>query len=143
MKNGLAFDIILDNPKGKTPAKLTPYNTPTKTLTNEDIKNKLVKAEERRQVYFWFYFVIKFLSLFILPSKSLELAKLSNITEKAQKLEEAAKIREELNLNFSKQAEQKLIQKMESNKENRAAQLNNLLEKLKRTVLLLFVIIFK
>jgi hypothetical protein len=50
MKNGLAFDIILDNPKGKTPAKLTPYNTPTKTLTNEDIKNKLVKAEERRQV---------------------------------------------------------------------------------------------
>jgi hypothetical protein len=64
----------------------------------------------------------------------LELAKLSNITEKAQKLEEAAKIREELNLNFSKQAEQKLIQKMESNKENRAAQLNNLLEKLKRTV---------
>ena len=48
--NGLAFDIILDNPKGKTPAKLTPYNTPTKTLTNEDIKNKLVKAEERRQV---------------------------------------------------------------------------------------------
>lgn len=64
----------------------------------------------------------------------MELAKLSNITEKAQKLEEAAKIREELNLNFSKQAEQKLIQKMESNKENRAAQLNNLLEKLKRTV---------
>ena len=87
-----------------------------------------------------FYFVIKFLSLFILPSKSLELAKLSNITEKAQKLEEAAKIREELNLNFSKQAEQKLIQKMESNKENRAAQLNNLLEKLKRTVLLLLLL---
>ena len=50
MKNGLAFEIILDNPKGKTPAKLTPCNTPTKTLTNEDIKNKLVKAEERRQV---------------------------------------------------------------------------------------------
>ena len=70
----------------------------------------------------------------------MELAKLSNITEKAQKLEEAAKIREELNLNFSKQAEQKLIQKMESNKENRAAQLNNLLEKLKRTVLLLLLL---
>ncbi len=135
MKNGLAFDIILDNPKGKTPAKLTPYNTPTKTLTNEDIKNKLVKAEERRQVKQILFFVSKFLSLFIFfLLKSLELAKLSNITEKAQKLEEAAKIREELNLNFSKQAEQKLIQKMESNKENRAAQLNNLLEKLKRTV---------
>ena len=60
---------------------------------------------------------------------------MSNITEKAQKLEEAAKIREELNLNFKKQTEQKLLQKIESNKENRAAQLNNLLEKLKRTVI--------
>jgi hypothetical protein len=59
---------------------------------------------------------------------------LSHITEKTQKLEEAAKIREELNMNFSKQTEQKLIQKMESNKENRAAQLNNLLEKLRKTV---------
>jgi len=111
--NGLAFDIILDNPKSKTPAKLTPCNTPSKTLTNEDIKNKLTKAEERRQ--------------------SFEIAKLSNITEKAQKLEEAAKIREELNLQFVKQTEQKLIQKMESNKENRAAQLTNLLEKLRKT----------
>ena len=64
----------------------------------------------------------------------MEIAKLSHITEKAQKLEEAAKIREELNMNFSKQTEQKLIQKMESNKENRAAQLNNLLEKLRKTV---------
>ena len=59
---------------------------------------------------------------------------MSNITEKAQKLEEAAKIREELNLQFVKQTEQKLIQKMESNKENRATQLNNLLEKLRKTV---------
>ncbi len=59
---------------------------------------------------------------------------MSHITEKTQKLEEAAKIREELNMNFSKQTEQKLIQKMESNKENRAAQLNNLLEKLRKTV---------
>ena len=73
----------------------------------------------------------------------MEIAKLSHITEKAQKLEEAAKIREELNMNFSKQTEQKLIQKMESNKENRAAQLNNLLEKLKRTVLLLLLFLNK
>ena len=51
MKNSLAFEIILDNPKIKTPAKLTPCNTPTKPLTSEDIKNKLNKAEERRQVF--------------------------------------------------------------------------------------------
>jgi hypothetical protein len=48
-KSGLAFDLILDNPKCPTPAKLAP-STPTRILTNEDIKNKLQKAEERRQV---------------------------------------------------------------------------------------------
>ena len=66
--------------------------------------------------------------------KSLELMKLSVITEKFQKIEEAAKLREEQNLNFSKQAEQKLLSKMESNKENRENMLNNLREKLKKTV---------
>lgn len=57
-KNGLAFDIILDGAKGRTPSKLTPSNTPNKQLTNEDIKNKLVRAEERRQVN-WFYYLRK------------------------------------------------------------------------------------
>ena len=60
--------------------------------------------------------------------------KLSFINEKVQKIEEAAKIREEQNLNFSKQTEAKLIMKMESNKENRAALMNQLMEKLKKTV---------
>lgn len=49
-KNGLAFEVILDTAKATTPAKLTPHNTPTRVLTNDDIKNKLQKAEERRQV---------------------------------------------------------------------------------------------
>lgn len=49
-KNGLAFEVILDTAKTITPAKLTPHNTPTRQLTNEDIKTKLQKAEERRQV---------------------------------------------------------------------------------------------
>ena len=49
-KSGLAFDVILDVPKCTTPARLTPHNTPNRMLTNEDIKNKLQKAEERRQV---------------------------------------------------------------------------------------------
>lgn len=65
-KNGLAFEVILDNPKSSlTPAKLTPHNTPNRQITNEDIKTKLQKAEERRQ--------------------SLEMMKLSQITEKMQK----------------------------------------------------------
>jgi len=112
-KNGMAFDIILDNPnpKCKTPSKLT--NTPNKQLTNEDIKNKLVKAEERRQ--------------------SMEIIKLANVTEKSQKIEEAAKIREEININFQKKAEAKLNQKMELNKENRTTLMNTLMEKLKKT----------
>lgn len=59
-KSGLAYDVILDVPKCTTPAKLTPHNTPTRLLTNEDIKAKLQKAEERRQVsddsivFYWF-----------------------------------------------------------------------------------------
>ncbi len=60
--------------------------------------------------------------------------KLSVITEKMQKIEEAAKSREEQNLNFQKQAEKKLTEKMESNKENRTLLYNNLMEKLKKTV---------
>jgi hypothetical protein len=60
--------------------------------------------------------------------------KLSQITEKMQKIEEAAKIREEQNVNFIKQAEQKLLSKMESNKENRNQLMNQLMEKLKKTV---------
>ncbi len=114
MKNGLAFDIILDNPRGKTPSKLTPSTTPNKILTTEDIKNKLVKAEERRQ--------------------SMEIIKLANITEKSQKIEEAAKIREEINNNFKKEAEIKLAQKMESTQENRAAIMEAFMQKLKKTV---------
>ena len=50
-KYGMAFEVILDIPKSATtPAKLTPHNTPSRMLTNEDIRNKLQKAEERRQV---------------------------------------------------------------------------------------------
>lgn len=112
-RNGLAFEVILGNPKGTTPAKLTPSNTPTRILTNEDIKNKLQRAEQRRQ--------------------SLEMAKLSGLSEKLQKIEEAAKIRDEQSLNFSKQTEQKLLSKMETNKENRANLMNDLMEKLRKT----------
>lgn len=63
----------------------------------------------------------------------MEIIKLANVTEKSQKIEEAAKIREELNIQFQKKAEQKLAQKMELNKENRTALMNNLMEKLKKT----------
>lgn len=60
--------------------------------------------------------------------------KLASLTEKNQKLEEAAKYREEANQNFSKQAEQKLNHKMVTNKENKVALLNSLMDRLKKTV---------
>lgn len=63
----------------------------------------------------------------------MESLKLASITD-AQKIEEAAKLREEININFQKKAEKKLAQKMELNKENRAALMNTLMEKLKKTV---------
>jgi hypothetical protein len=63
-KNGLAFEVILDNPKSSlTPAKLTPHNTPNRQITNEDIRTKLQKAEERRQVFYLFYFFVGLLLL--------------------------------------------------------------------------------
>jgi hypothetical protein len=138
-KNGLAFEVILDTAKSTTPAKLTPINTPTRLLTNDDIKNKLQKAEERRQVSRRerdrvAAALSHLFNVFNLCLKSLELMKLSMISEKFQKIEEAAKIREEQNVNFAKQAEQKLLSKMESNKENRTNLYNNLMEKLKKTV---------
>jgi len=61
--------------------------------------------------------------------------KLTFINEKMQKVEEAAKVREEQNLNFSKQAEKKLLSKMESNKENKANYMKNLKERLSKTVI--------
>lgn len=136
-KNGLAFEVILDTAKSTTPAKLTPHNTPTRLLTNDDIKNKLAKAEERRLVLRIRIFLFR--NIFrITKIQSLEVMKLSVITEKFHKIEEAAKIREESNSNFSKQAEQKLQSKMESNKENRNLLMNNLKEILKKTVNKLF-----
>jgi hypothetical protein len=60
--------------------------------------------------------------------------KLASLTEKNQKLEEAAKYREVVNQNFAKQTEQKLTQKMETNKENKETLMNNLMERLKKTV---------
>lgn len=63
--------------------------------------------------------------------------KLASITEKNQKLEEAAKNREEANHNFSKQAELKLSHKIKTNKENKQAMYNSLMERLKKTVIII------
>jgi uncharacterized protein YdiU (UPF0061 family) len=82
------------------------------------------------------------MTTFLIYLKSLELMKLASITEKNQKLEEAAKYREEVNQNFSKQTEQRINIKMETNKENKEALYNNLMERLKKTVSLLISFVY-
>lgn len=67
-KNGLAFEVILDTAKSTTPAKLTPHNTPNRMLTNDDIKNKLAKAEERRLVRIFYHYHFFNFVLFIFTS---------------------------------------------------------------------------
>ena len=133
-KNGLAFDVILDHPKAGTPQRLTPQKTTVRNFTNDDIRFKLQKAEERRHVSI---LVLEFLSnvfKITFVTKSLEKMKLASINEKNQKIEEAAKFRVEIEHNFSKETEKKLIFKMETNKENRAALLSSLMDRLKKTV---------
>ncbi len=60
--------------------------------------------------------------------------KLTFIAEKMNKIDEVTKNREEQQINFQKQAEQKLMLKMEANKENRINIMNSLMEKLKKNV---------
>lgn len=112
-KSGLAFDVIINEAKCPTPTRLTPQSTPVRNLTTDEIRIKLQKAEERRQ--------------------SLELTRLALLSEKNLKIEEAAKSRDAAEQNFVKQTEQKLQVKMETNKENREALLNNLFERLRKT----------
>jgi hypothetical protein len=64
----------------------------------------------------------------------LEAMKLTFIAEKMNKIDEVTKNREEQQINFQKQAEQKLMLKMEANKENRINIMNSLMEKLKKNV---------
>ncbi len=67
-------------------------------------------------------------------TKSLELSKLQQLSEKALKIEEYAKHREEAEEVFAKQTEKELQLKMEKNKENKEALFNQLMERLRKTV---------
>ncbi len=50
VKNGLAYEVIINEAKCRTPTRLTPQSTPNRNLTNDEIRSKLLRAEERRQV---------------------------------------------------------------------------------------------
>jgi hypothetical protein len=110
-KNGLAYEVIINEAKCATPTRLTPQSN--RIFTQDEIRAKLLKAEERRH--------------------SIEVSKLQVLAEKTQKIEEAAKVREEAEQEFSKKTEQKLQVKIQTNKENREALIAGLLDRLRKT----------
>ena len=72
-----------------------------------------------------------------IPLKSQEALVLKQLADKRERVQEALhKVREESNI-FSKKTEEKLIQKMEVNKENREAHLNALKQRLREKASLL------
>lgn len=109
--SGHAFELILSPPtpdaKGEFP--LSPLRKKETSL--DEIKRKLEAAEERR--------------------KSHEAEVLKHFAEKREHEKEVIQKAIEENCNFSKLTQEKLNQKMEANKENRAAQMAALSEKFK------------
>ncbi|XP_062395257.1 stathmin 1b [Sardina pilchardus] len=109
--SGQAFEVIL-SPSAPDSKGEFPLSTPKKKdLSLEEIQRKLDAAEERR--------------------KSHEADLLKQLAEKREHEKEVLQKAQEENNNFSKMAEEKLNQKMEANKENRAARMAELNEKFK------------
>nr|XP_005993985.2 PREDICTED: stathmin isoform X2 [Latimeria chalumnae] len=108
--SGQAFEVILSPSSESMPE--FPLSPPKKKdLSLEEIQKKLVAAEERR--------------------KSHEAEVLKQLAEKREHEKEVLQKALEENNNFSKMAEEKLCSKMEANKENREAQLQAKLERLR------------
>jgi len=107
--SGTAFEVILEPASKKTP--LRPCSPPKeRTFSAENIEQKLKEAEIRRQ--------------------SIEAEKLERIT-KQQRIDAAHQKVLERNEEFSKHAERRHLQRMESMEENKNKQLNELQERLR------------
>ncbi|CAL9705989.1 unnamed protein product [Knipowitschia caucasica] len=108
--SGQAFEVIL------TPTSPEPKDFPLSPLTKKEtslheIQRKLEAAEERR--------------------KSQQAEVLKHLAEKREHEKEVIQKAMEESCNFSKATQEKLMQKMEANKENRDAQMAALSEKFK------------
>ncbi|XP_029990805.1 stathmin-3 [Sphaeramia orbicularis] len=111
--SGQAFEVILKDLDlvGDKPQLQSLPSPPRKEVSLEEVQKRLEAAEERR--------------------KSQEALVLKQLAEKREHVQEVLfKAREE-NHNFSRKTEEKLILKMEVNKENRQAQLNALKQRLR------------
>lgn len=112
-KGGLKYELVLSEPALESP-KLPAQSPPKSNLSIEDIEKKLRAAEERRQ--------------------SIELAKLTFVTEKLSHLNEVKEKKEEFNHNFMQSTKENLEQKLESMKENRETHIKNIQEKAREIV---------
>uniref|UniRef100_UPI00398E9A83 stathmin-2-like isoform X3 n=1 Tax=Pristiophorus japonicus TaxID=55135 RepID=UPI00398E9A83 len=111
--SGQSFEVILKPPSPEAaPALDCPLSLPKKKdLSLDEIQKKLEAAEDRR--------------------KSQEAQVLKQLAEKREHEREVLQKALEENNNFSRTAEEKLILKMELNKENREAHLAALMERLR------------
>ncbi|KAM3622127.1 uncharacterized protein V6R79_020561 [Siganus canaliculatus] len=107
--SGQSFVVILKDP---AQSKHQPLASPPKReVSLEELQKRLEAAEERR--------------------KSQEALVLKQLAEKREHVQEVLYKAREENTVFSKKTEEKLIQKMEVNKENREAHLNALKQRLR------------
>ncbi|KAJ6646448.1 Stathmin-2 [Pseudolycoriella hygida] len=112
-KGGLSYEVILAEPSGNVVGPVTMRNNTksNKSLSNDEIAKKLKEAEERRL--------------------SLEAKKMADWSAKANKIEEIARKKDELNNDFIIQTKEALDAKMEHHVEKRDALMTDLKKKLK------------
>ncbi|XP_039971593.1 stathmin-3 [Xiphias gladius] len=109
--SGQSFEVILKDPdQDKAQPQLLPLH-PRREVSLEEFQKRLEAAEERR--------------------KSQEALVLKQLAGKREHVQEVLHKAHEENNNFSKKTEEKLIQKMEVNKENREAHLSALKQRLR------------
>lgn len=156
--SGQAFEVILmpSTPDAKGDFPLSP--TKKKEMSLDEIKKKLEAAEERRRVCRLTAQIasrceqnsrahdVRVHVLLPLPvvvfCQSYEAEVLKHLAEKREHEKEVIQKAIAENCNFSKQAQEKLKQKMEANKENRSAMKEALSEKFKEKVSSSFLFFF-
>ncbi|XP_012277391.1 stress response protein NST1 isoform X1 [Orussus abietinus] len=108
-KGGLRYDVILAEPTAERRSSYPAQRSPTQQSI--PVENKLKAAEERRQ--------------------SLEAEKLSQVAAKLQKIEEAARKKDELSAAFVAATRKSLDAKMNNTEEKREAHIAELKNRLK------------
>ncbi|XP_072154973.1 stathmin-2 [Bemisia tabaci] len=109
-KGGIKFELI-ESPANTPPPK-TKSSSPTRTISSENIDEKLKAAAERRL--------------------SLEAKKIKQLSNQLSKIEHAMKKRDEISKEFSVRSKKVLEEKMEQYSEKKEAHISEVLCKLKK-----------